>query len=333
MVCRTKKSKIATNIYLRTCFCPIAIAFFHQPAIAQPNGIHNFYLSQTIDKRKDTATSLNALYQYVNGLRQNPANDTLTLHVTALEVHKSKQQALLNSTYTFYWHGKKVMALNGNASLESTAITETAIKELMTNDLSKALQEFDTWWGAHNGRYTGANGGMQVSIRLNNTDANPNLIRYNPNRPLSITDFKGAPDSNNKALAMTYSGIQLSFGVESDDENASGSIEIGAGFDPAKSWMKPLGRNNYVLGHEQLHFDITVLKMFELITLLKATKFNLENFESTIKACKEKYDTETTDLQNQYDTETAHGLNKQQQAEWAKRIKSALVAARSQAGY
>ncbi len=153
-----------------------------------------------------------------------------------------------------------------------------------------------------------------------------NTIIYNPQQKLAIEDFKGSPEDNSGAVAITSSGFMFKAGYHSKGEKAILSIAVYCSFDKQQSWMKAKGKNAYILAHEQHHFDITYLNTLFFIKKVKQAKFtqdeHMEQLKDIYKEAVEKMET----MQHQYDDETNNGINIIKQEEWNTKI-DALVTA------
>lgn len=145
---------------------------------------------------------------------------------------------------------------------------------------------------------------------------NEPVLSWNESYELSWIDFKGKPNNTVSATAVTVSGISFGFSIsESNSQPISFTTEVHAHFYPEKSWFKPMLANNHVLGHEQLHFDITELharKFRQQISKLKISntiKNDLSNLRNEINKALEK-------MQNNYDTETNFSRQVEFQSKW-----------------
>jgi len=145
---------------------------------------------------------------------------------------------------------------------------------------------------------------------------NEPVISWNDNYRLSWQDFKAQPMRNVGAVATTASGITFGFSIrESDKRVISFSTEVLAHFYPEQSWYKPERADNHVLGHEQLHFDITELfarKFRKRLSVLKTTN----DVAKKLRATHEAINKELAAFQNQYDAETNFSRNVEAQLQW-----------------
>src|SRR5580765_1242704 len=96
------------------------------------------------------------------------------------------------------------------------------------------------------------------------------LIDWNPGRKLSWEDFKSQPDGSSVNAALTSTNINIDYTFNSQGFK----YKIRCQFDPSKSWGRI--RNDYILSHEQAHFDIAEIHARLLHKALKNYKFNAQ---------------------------------------------------------
>lgn len=147
---------------------------------------------------------------------------------------------------------------------------------------------------------------------------NDHLIEWKPTARLSWEDFKGAPDYSSENVALTNTSIQLEYGYD----KTSLEYTVKCRFDKTKSWVKV--RNEDVLTHEQIHFDIAELFARKLRRQLQEYKFNPKTVAEDVNAIYEKIMTEHHAMQELYDNETDHSRLEDKQAYWEKKIESFL---------
>jgi uncharacterized protein YeaO (DUF488 family) len=149
------------------------------------------------------------------------------------------------------------------------------------------------------------------------------LIQWQANRLLKWPDFKGTAPQNSEHAAQTNSGISLDL----QGTNNSFSISVTAHFDKQKSWAQRASESDYLLNHEQLHFNITELfarKLRKKIMYGKWTRSDELN-----KAIQPLYDANKNDwkaFQAKYDKETNHSLNHEAQELWNGMVSDSLKA-------
>ena len=125
---------------------------------------------------------------------------------------------------------------------------------------------------------------------------------------------------------QTFSSIRYSLG----ERNGRVFIDVEAYFDPTESWVVRGSRSEYLLQHEQLHFDITELHARKLRKLLQdhqgmeSRKFREKRLWHWVNEKHEEVYQEMVAMQDQYDKETDHSLISSRQKEWESRINKAL---------
>lgn len=152
------------------------------------------------------------------------------------------------------------------------------------------------------------------------------VLSWRESNKLSWSDFKAHPDNKLSAVAITASGITFGFSVTQTDKNqvTSFDTDVSAHFYPEKSWFKPELADNYLLDHEQLHFDITELharKFREQITKLK----NLSTVKQDLRYLNESINRALARMQNTYDDESDYSRNEEAQAKWQAYINTELA--------
>ncbi|TGV04752.1 DUF922 domain-containing protein [Flavivirga rizhaonensis] len=142
------------------------------------------------------------------------------------------------------------------------------------------------------------------------------VISWNESYKLSWSDFKDKPDKSTSAVAITASGITFGFSVSAtEDRVVDFTSEVHTHFYPEKSWYKKEQADHHVLGHEQLHFDITELYArkfryrIEQIVVSNSVRAQLKTLHNTINK-------ELSQMQNRYDSETNYSRNVEAQTKW-----------------
>ena len=87
------------------------------------------------------------------------------------------------------------------------------------------------------------------------------FILWQENKKLKIQDFKAENIDtikvNRKQFLGAISAIRIEYSSFQRNKNSVPEFSIKTYFDPNESWM--LLKNDYVLQHEQIHFDLTEL--------------------------------------------------------------------------
>ncbi|SHH36755.1 DUF922 domain-containing protein [Winogradskyella jejuensis] len=155
-------------------------------------------------------------------------------------------------------------------------------------------------------------------------DKDLETFSWQEDRPLVWADFKGKPNPNTDAAALTASGISFGFSIgKTGNRITDFSTTVECLFYPSESWYKVEDADDHILKHEQLHFNITELhaRMFrQQISELRASSQLKTQLNSLYKAISKA----SYEMQNKYDDETNHSINKEQQAAWQNYITAEL---------
>ena len=156
---------------------------------------------------------------------------------------------------------------------------------------------------------------------------NPNeeSMTWSELRRLTWTDFKGDVNPNSDAVALTASGIIFGFSVSTSGSRiVDYSTSVDAHFYPNKSWYNKEEADDYILEHEQLHFDITELytrKFRERLTKLSVN----QNIRKQLKQLHTSINEELNETQKRYDEQSVHSINTEVQKQWRELITSELA--------
>jgi hypothetical protein len=154
------------------------------------------------------------------------------------------------------------------------------------------------------------------------TPQEPEGVPWSAEQKLVWKDFRGT-QTNTRAAAVTASGISYSFSSMVKGDEVRIDFEIGAFFYPERSWYRPEVCDSVILGHEQLHFDISELYSRKMRKRLEQTKFT-KNVKTEIRKIYAEITAELNDFQNRYDQETNFSRNRDQQLHWNQKIGNAL---------
>jgi predicted secreted Zn-dependent protease len=143
---------------------------------------------------------------------------------------------------------------------------------------------------------------------------------------LRWSDFKGS---------LSSARVKFSAGAECSctpkaywviEEDSTYTYKVKAAFNRYKSWANAKDTTEYLLAHEQLHFDISELYARKMRKAFKELGRWSESVENAYSVLIKKMYSEHIARQNEYDTKTNHGTLKQAQQEWSKKIQLELEA-------
>ena len=152
-------------------------------------------------------------------------------------------------------------------------------------------------------------------------------IKWQENRKLTWDDFRAAPLKIGNTAAMTTTHLGFSYNIS----NGKITYKIDCRFEKNKSWG--LVKNEWILKHEQGHFDIAEIFARQLNKLINEYQFNKSSFQKDLDAIYKSVVAEKEKFQQQYDDETDYSRIKTKQEEWLKKIEAELNQNRSWAGY
>lgn len=133
---------------------------------------------------------------------------------------------------------------------------------------------------------------------------------------LEWSDFKGNPNKNSDAVAITASGLTFSFSARTTKSRLIDySAKVEAHFYPKESWCKKELVDRIVLAHEQLHFDITELHARRFRKLVSERDFSL-NIKKELTELQNRINKELKVFQNKYDSESDFSRNIDTQNHW-----------------
>lgn len=235
----------------------------------------------------------------------------------------TKIQYDLDVILAYYLGDSKLIEYKGSTFTQTRGDAAEAIVKLVAKTLNDNLLEFDNWLGRNRGNIS-VEPTVEVTVYIDKTAEKPDFIPYNRDTKLRISDFKARPEESSPGAAATLSGVGMSFQSQTMNNKTTVSVQISVYFDRNRSWMKPEGKNNYILEHEQRHFDITAIQGCKLKGMIENGRFSPDNYKAELKELLDKVQEEGANLQNTYDAETEHGVAKEKQAEWNDKIREEL---------
>lgn len=144
------------------------------------------------------------------------------------------------------------------------------------------------------------------------------VLEWNGSRRLTWADYKAVPNPESDAAASTTTYLGIDYNITS----TSFSYKIYSRFSKTRSWG--LHKTAYILSHEQGHFDIAEIFARKLHKKMSEYTFNRKTYEKDLKKIYIDVTKEKEEMQNRYDKETNHSINKEEQANWLKKIAAML---------
>ncbi len=149
-------------------------------------------------------------------------------------------------------------------------------------------------------------------------------ILHLPKNQLQWTDFKAPPVMTEQSVAKSSVGFKYDADIAQSDEAITIRVSVSAFFIKTKSWKKPADANNYILQHEQRHFDLARYGAQLFASAIATKKMNLNNFDKTLQNTYSEAWQQYVKLQQQYDQDSNHSINEPQQLMWNTNIDNYL---------
>lgn len=126
-------------------------------------------------------------------------------------------------------------------------------------------------------------------------------------------DFKGNPALFADEKAVT--AYEIVYAADVEDNMIK--VQVVCLFDKNKSWVKSDGKTDYILNHEQRHFDLAEIYTRKLRKeLLGITGLKPRQLQARLTSIYQKYFNKCTAEQRRYDYETNHSINVENQEKW-----------------
>ena len=156
---------------------------------------------------------------------------------------------------------------------------------------------------------------------------NEELLDWSASKKLTWKDYKADPDPGSDAAASTTSYLSIEYNIT----RASFGYKIQSRFSKTRSWG--LHKTDYILSHEQGHFDIAEIFARKLNKQMSEYRFDKKTYQKDLNKIYHDLLEEKEKMQNDYDKETNHSINKEKQAEWLKKIGKMLEEYQDYANY
>jgi hypothetical protein len=145
------------------------------------------------------------------------------------------------------------------------------------------------------------------------------MIPWETNKRLVWDDFLCEPRLGTDAVAST----STSLGIAHQLTDGQLKYHITCYFNKEKSWG--LMKTDYILAHEQGHFDITEIFARRLNEALQNYQFNKRTFKRDISEIYQSIVSQKEEYQKTYDAESDHSRNRKNQYDWLERIEILLA--------
>lgn len=158
--------------------------------------------------------------------------------------------------------------------------------------------------------------GITPNVKYVHKNSTHKVVYYTKDKKLTWDDFTVI--NNTSKLDVSESVTQIDIDINYENDVVS-EVLISCLLLKDESWVLKKQMNNYILNHEQRHFDIAYIYSIRLIKSLNgiSSESEINNiYDNCIKGM--------TLCQEQYDNETNHSINVEKQKEWDNKINSWL---------
>ena len=150
-------------------------------------------------------------------------------------------------------------------------------------------------------------------------------IAWTEDYNLQWTDFKAINFLGTGFVASTSSGIAYSFSYKEVNGDKNIKINVFCNFYPQKSWYSKNDATDYILKHEQTHFDISELYKRIFKERIAETQFS-DNMKEELEVLFYQTEDDRKAMQHKFDSESNHSKNKEKELEWETYVAQQLIA-------
>ncbi len=150
-------------------------------------------------------------------------------------------------------------------------------------------------------------------------------IMWQEEQKLVWDNFKSPVNRKNNPDVAAYTNCGWEFSVvKSSNPKSPVTIKIQAIFNEDKSWKDVKKINDYILLHEQKHFDIAELFVRKFRKAVAEKISTSGDYNKYFKVIYNGISNDYKNFQISYDRDTRHGMNKEKQAEYNAAISQEL---------
>ena len=152
-----------------------------------------------------------------------------------------------------------------------------------------------------------------------------NEIPWTNETDIQWEDFKGSVPTSTDKSALTTSGITYEASIRSNPERTELQLKVYSFFDKSKSWKKTEEISDYLLRHEQVHFNITELHARLLRKAFTEYDYPTDFDGDLLDRIFEENQSQLDSVQRAYDADTSHSRFEEGQKLWDQFIETSLT--------
>lgn len=218
----------------------------------------------------------------------------------------------------------QLVSYSGGARYSRSETQTDVAESTIRKGLENALIYFNNWIN----KYANSDIRLAKAVNVTFTDYSEkpegDTIYYSTKRPLAWSDFQDKPNSG-PYEAEVFAGIGYTEHTTIEKGVIHVILDIKVDIPKSAAWVRGM-RDDYILNHEQRHFDIAKIVSEHFKQKIAAMKLPVDTYDGYINEQYLETLREETRMQKQYDRETHHGTDHQVQATWNEKIDQELRA-------
>lgn len=195
-------------------------------------------------------------------------------------------------------------------------------ESVIRHGIENALTYFNTWIN----KYADSDIRLAKAVKIKFNDytekTEDDTVYYSTKRPLTWTDFQDKPRGG-EFEAEVFAGIGYGEHTSVEKGIINLTIDLKVYVPKSDSWVRGW-HDEYMLNHEQRHFDIAKIVAEHFKQKIAAMKLPVESYDGYINEQYLATLREATRMQKQYDHDTHHGSDHQAQEAWNEKIDQEL---------
>jgi len=316
--------------------CQIFTSFkSHNSKAEEPSTFKSltFYVSDLRDLRAIKGTEAAVFSKFIaDNLPKDPSLKPVVIDIKELSVTENPGktgmvEGLIKINLSFNLQKEELSHLlsytGGMKYTRQTSNTNVIAQHLKQLNKS-ALLYFNKWMNNNISTSKVLANGVKIHFEQFKDELEGDTIYYAASRPLTWSDFKSKYKRSNKYAAMVMPNIAYDQDEKIEDGVIHVKLTLKTFLAKSDCWLGVSYKDDYMLNHEQRHFDVAKIITEQFRQQIQKAKVNPDTYEAVINMQYLESYRDMNKMQKAYDTETSHGLNRAAQQNWNKRIDNLL---------
>jgi hypothetical protein len=300
-----------------------------------------FYIAEMRDLRAVKGTESAILIKFIaDNLPKNRALKPIVIDIKELTVTENAGktgmvEGVIKIALSFSLQKEEanqhLLNYNGGMRYTRSATNKTVVEQYLKQLDQSALLYFNKWMNNNISSSKMFARAVKFHFKDFAEEIEGDTLYYSASRPLNWSDFNSKTRRSNKYAAM----VMPNFGYDQEEKIENGIIHVNITLKTflAKNdcWLGSSYKDDYMLNHEQRHFDIAKIVTEQFKEKLAQASVNPDTYEALINMQYLDSYRDMNKLQKDYDGETSHGLNSSAQQSWNRRIDGLLAGNKSTA--